>query len=84
MAGVARRLVMLPPGSQTLEELMGFSKRGGMKKAHIHKIGPLKTFGAVHADGRKLAISLQVSSVLDSTIFCCRTASTVHLPLSWH
>ena len=47
----------------TLDDLMGFSsqRKGGMKKAHITKVGPKKTFDAVHADGRAMQVSLQVS-----------------------
>jgi hypothetical protein len=45
-----------------LAKLMGYEARraGGMKKAHVHKVGPRKTFSGVHPDKRALHISLQV------------------------
>jgi hypothetical protein len=50
----------------SLDDLMGFStqKKGGMKKAHATKVGPKKTFDAVHADGRAMQVTLQVSMPL--------------------
>ena len=35
------------------------SKKGGMKKAHTHSIGPRRQLQARHPDGRPLLISLQ-------------------------
>jgi hypothetical protein len=34
-------------------------KKGGMKQAHVHKVGPKKTLTGRHADGGTLSISFQ-------------------------
>jgi hypothetical protein len=39
---------------------MAGQKRGGMKKAHLSRVGPRRTLTGVHADGRLLSVSFQV------------------------
>ena len=58
----SHRLLGLPAGT-SLDDLMGYSgtKKGGMKQAHVHKVGPKKTMQGRHADGGALSISFQAS-----------------------
>ena len=54
------RYVALPASTQ-LEDLVGITaaKKGGMKKAHAHRVGPVRQLQGLHTDGRALSISLQ-------------------------
>jgi hypothetical protein len=42
---------------------MAGQKRGGMKKAHLSRVGPRRTLTGVHADGRPLSVSFQVGAL---------------------
>lgn len=35
------------------------TKKGGMKKTHAHKVGPIRHLQGLHTDGRSLGVSLQ-------------------------
>lgn len=35
------------------------TKKGGMKKSHAHRVGPVHQLQGVHADGRTVGVSLQ-------------------------
>jgi hypothetical protein len=49
------------PSTATLEDVMGMSsaKKGGMKKAAVHRVGPRRQLEGRHVDGRPLGVALQ-------------------------
>jgi hypothetical protein len=68
--------------STSLEDIMGISsaKKGGMKKAQTHRVGPTRQLQARHSDGRAMAVSLQ--AVLKDGSSMARLVVTLkpHLP----
>lgn len=49
------------PATSSLEDIMGLgaTKKGGIKKAAVHKVGPRRQVQGRHADGRGLSLSMQ-------------------------
>lgn len=54
--------VRVPDGA-ALEDLLELrsAKRGGIKRAAVHKVGPAREVRGRHPDGREFALSLQVA-----------------------